>query len=157
MQYIGIIVCHVCVLLHYLFCESTEKVGWGIVWYINGILIPEIYLKRGETFTFEVFGGTDPAVGARFHPFYITDDPQGGYNNKNQQEKDVSNTTFVYCSGLPLTGTPLLPKNSVLIREVSFGEREHLMHSRYLLPRSSVSFLRGVLSRECPLSRSTTA
>ena len=36
--------------------------------------------------------------------------------------------------GSPLIGTPLLPKNSVLIREVSFGEREHYMHSQYLLP-----------------------
>ncbi len=34
----------------------------------------------------------------------------------------------------PLIGTPLLPRNSALIREVSFGEREHHMHSQSLLP-----------------------
>ncbi len=31
-------------------------------------------------------------------------------------------------SGPPLIRTPLLPNNSVLIREVSFGEREHYIH-----------------------------
>ena len=45
-------------------------------------------------------------------------------------------------SSPPLIGTPLLPNNSVLIREVSFGEREHYIHSQYLLPRICV------LSRE---------
>ncbi len=41
--------------------------------------------------------------------------------------------------------TPLLPSNSVLIREVSFGEREHHMHSQ-LAAKNFVSFLEG-----CPL------
>ncbi len=58
---------------------------------------------------------------------------------------------FFICSGPPLTGTctPLLPNNSVLIREAPFSEREHHMRSRYmyLLPRmcvlSRVSFKRG--------------
>ncbi len=44
-----------------------------------------------------------------------------------------------------------MPRNSVLIREVSFGDREHHMHSQYLLPRicvlyrghKRVSFKRG--------------
>jgi hypothetical protein len=26
----------------------TGKVGWGIAWYINGLLIPEMTLQRGE-------------------------------------------------------------------------------------------------------------
>ena len=38
-----------------------------------------------------------------------------------------------------------MPDNFVLIRKVSFGEREFRMHSRYLLLRT------GVLSRGCPL------
>ncbi len=41
-----------------------------------------------------------------------------------------------------LIKTPLRPKNSVLIREVPFGEREYYIHSWYLLPRICV------LSRE---------
>ena len=53
-------------------------------------------------------------------------------------------------SSLPLIGTPFLPNNSVLIREVSFGEREHHMHVRYLLPRFCV-LSRGVSSQESVL------
>ncbi len=49
-------------------------------------------------------------------------------------------------SSPPLIRTPLLTNNSVLTREVSFGEREHYIHSWYLLPRICV------FSRECPLS-----
>ncbi len=33
----------------------------------------------------------------------------------------------------PLMLIPLLLKNSVLIREMSFGEREHYMYTQYLL------------------------
>ncbi len=44
-----------------------------------------------------------------------------------------------------LIKTPLLPNNSVLFKQVSFGEREHHMYSCHLLPRNCI------LSRECPL------
>ena len=37
----------------------TKHVGWGISWYINGLLIPEIYVVRGKTYTFVVEGGDD--------------------------------------------------------------------------------------------------
>ncbi len=52
----------------------------------------------------------------------------------------------------PLIRTPLLPNNSVLIREVSFGKREHHMHSQYLLPRICV-LSRVVSSLESPLRK----
>lgn len=67
----------------------TGHVGWGISWYINGLLIPEIYLVRGKTYTFVVEGGLDPDVPAKYHPFYITDDPIGGYEYKTDEEKEV--------------------------------------------------------------------
>ena len=54
-------------------------------------------------------------------------------------------------SSPPLIGTPLLPNNSVLIREVSLAAREHHMHSRHLLAKNLCPFQRGVLTRECPL------
>ncbi|CAG4973267.1 unnamed protein product [Colias eurytheme] len=65
----------------------TGHVGWGISWYINGLLIPEITVVRGKKYTFVVEGGSDPAQPARFHPFYITDDPVGGYQHKSDAEK----------------------------------------------------------------------
>lgn len=64
-------------------------VGWGISWYINGLLIPEINVVRGKTYTFVVEGGLDPEVPARYHPFYITDDPIGGYEYKTPEERQV--------------------------------------------------------------------
>lgn len=64
-------------------------VGWGISWYINGLLIPEINVVRGKTYTFVVEGGHDSEVPAKYHPFYITDDPVGGYEYKSDEEKAV--------------------------------------------------------------------
>ncbi|XP_029163979.1 protein Skeletor, isoforms B/C isoform X2 [Nylanderia fulva] len=65
----------------------TGHVGWGICWYINGLLIPEINVIRGKRYTFVVEGGSDSEVPARYHPFYITDDPIGGYQHKTAEEK----------------------------------------------------------------------
>ncbi|GLV32775.1 skeletor [Carabus blaptoides fortunei] len=65
----------------------TGHVGWGISWYINGLLIPEINVVRGKTYTFVVEGGLDPEVPAKYHPFYITDDSVGGYEHKTPEEK----------------------------------------------------------------------
>lgn len=64
-------------------------VGWGISWYINGLLIPEINVVRGQTYTFVVEGGLDPEIPAKYHPFYITDDPVGGYGYKTAEEREV--------------------------------------------------------------------
>ncbi|XP_060880277.1 protein Skeletor, isoforms B/C [Metopolophium dirhodum] len=66
----------------------TGHVGWGISWYINGLLIPEINVVRGQTYTFVVEGGLDTEIPAKYHPFYITDDPVGGYGYKTAEERD---------------------------------------------------------------------
>ncbi|XP_059469752.1 protein Skeletor, isoforms B/C isoform X2 [Neocloeon triangulifer] len=65
----------------------TGHVGWGISWFINGLLIPEINVVRGKSYTFVVEGGDNPEIPARYHPFYITDDPVGGYEHKTAQER----------------------------------------------------------------------
>ncbi|XP_046838049.1 protein Skeletor, isoforms B/C isoform X1 [Vespa crabro] len=65
----------------------TGHVGWGISWYINGLLIPEINVVRGKKYTFVVEGGQNADTPARYHPFYITDDPVGGYQHKTPEEK----------------------------------------------------------------------
>jgi len=65
----------------------TGHVGWGISWYINGLLIPEIHVVRGKTYTFVVEGGDDKEFAAGYHPFYITDDPEGGYEFKSREER----------------------------------------------------------------------
>lgn len=67
----------------------TGHVGWGISWFINGLLIPEIHVVRGKSYTFVVEGGDNPEIPARYHPFYITDDPIGGYEHKTAEERKV--------------------------------------------------------------------
>ncbi len=54
----------------------------------------------------------------------------GIVSNLHQYQYYVSN----YITVVALY-SPLLPNNSVLIREVSFGEREHYLLPWYLLPR----------------------
>ena len=56
----------------------TGRNGWGISWYLNGLLVPEVYILRGSTVSFEVYGGNDPAHGERYHPLYITSSDEGG-------------------------------------------------------------------------------
>ena len=73
----------------------TGHVGWGIAWYINGLLIPEIYVVRGKTYTFVVEGGDDKEFPAGYHPFYITDDPEGGYEFKSERERRRSRVTLM--------------------------------------------------------------
>lgn len=58
----------------------TGHVSSGLAWYINGYMIPELYLKRGLTYTFKVRGGNNPHSPEHYHPLVITDDPQGGYD-----------------------------------------------------------------------------
>ncbi|KAG8222980.1 hypothetical protein J437_LFUL002703 [Ladona fulva] len=65
----------------------TGQPSWGIAWYINDMLIPEIYVERGQTYAFIVEGGNDRTNPARYHPFYITDSPEGGFGQKNEQEQ----------------------------------------------------------------------
>ncbi|XP_071511559.1 ankyrin repeat domain-containing protein 42-like, partial [Diadema antillarum] len=73
--------------------EARGSVGWGIAWYIDGNLIPEITVQRGQTYTFEVYGGNNPNQSASYHPFYITTDPAGGYAQLGEAARGGS-----YCS-----------------------------------------------------------
>jgi hypothetical protein len=65
----------------------TGRVGWGIAWYVNGLLVPEITVQRGVTYTFLVEGGDDGQHSSRRHPLYITDSPEGGYAHKTPEER----------------------------------------------------------------------
>ena len=69
--------------------HNADQVGWGIAWYINGTLIPELIVERGKNYTFIIEGGTDPTDLAVYHPFYITDSISGGRLQNTQQERVV--------------------------------------------------------------------
>lgn len=43
----------------------TGQPSWGIAWYINDLLIPELTVERGQTYTFVVEGGEDSTQPAR--------------------------------------------------------------------------------------------
>ncbi|CAB3232551.1 unnamed protein product [Arctia plantaginis] len=65
----------------------TGHPSWGIAWYINDQLIPEIYVERGRTYTFIVEGGDDRTNPAKFHPFYISDSSEGGFGQKKEEDQ----------------------------------------------------------------------
>lgn len=65
-------------------------VGWGKAYYINGLLIPEIHVVRGKSYTFVVESGNNPANPSQSHPLYITDDPAGAYQFLSDAERPVS-------------------------------------------------------------------
>ncbi|XP_063984535.1 protein Skeletor, isoforms B/C-like isoform X1 [Diachasmimorpha longicaudata] len=58
----------------------TGQTSMGLAWYINGQLIPELYLRRGLTYSFRVHGGNNPHSPNLYHPLIITDEPHGGYD-----------------------------------------------------------------------------
>ena len=65
------------------------QAGWGIAFYINNILAPELVVQRGKTYTFIIEGGNDPNEGASYHPFYITDSISGGRMRNTPQQREV--------------------------------------------------------------------
>ncbi|XP_054714140.1 protein Skeletor, isoforms B/C-like [Uloborus diversus] len=56
----------------------TGAQSWGIAWWMNGLLIPELTVRRGTNYTFIVEGGDDVTNSAAYHPLYITNNPEGG-------------------------------------------------------------------------------
>lgn len=44
----------------------TGGASWGIAWYINDLLIPEITVERGLTYEFTIEGGNDSTQPARY-------------------------------------------------------------------------------------------
>ena len=74
----------------YVCTYSTGQAGWGIAWYINGTIVPELVVERGRTYTFLVYGGDNPADDSNYHPFYITDSRNGGRLLNEPDERKVS-------------------------------------------------------------------
>lgn len=62
----------------------------GLVWYINGLMGPTIFVKRGRTYTFRVEGGNNPQNARYYHPLYITDDPYGGLIKQTDEQRRKS-------------------------------------------------------------------
>ncbi|GFU22530.1 hypothetical protein NPIL_175341 [Nephila pilipes] len=65
----------------------TGQSSPGVAWYVNGLLSPELYLRRNRRYTFVIEGGNDPNNARFYHPFYITDDAHGGYAKYTEEER----------------------------------------------------------------------
>jgi len=59
------------------FADYPNKPAWGVAWHFDGVGAPEIVLRRGTKYTFKIRTAAN-------HPFYITDNPIGGRENKNE-------------------------------------------------------------------------
>ncbi|XP_026827952.1 uncharacterized protein LOC105278994 isoform X2 [Ooceraea biroi] len=77
----------------------TGKPSVGLAWYIEGTLIPELYLRRGLTYNFRVHGGNNPHSAELYHPLIITDDPHGGYDTLS----DLAQSKIRVLAGVELT------------------------------------------------------
>uniref|UniRef100_T1ISN1 Protein Skeletor n=1 Tax=Strigamia maritima TaxID=126957 RepID=T1ISN1_STRMM len=73
----------------------TGQPSQQLAWYINGLLAPEIYVKRNVKYTFIVEGGNDIHSALYNNPFYISNDPEGGHNRltSNEQKQSISHIT----------------------------------------------------------------
>ncbi|XP_014255074.1 protein Skeletor, isoforms B/C [Cimex lectularius] len=57
----------------------------GLSWYINGLLIPEIWMRRGFTYAIRIFGGNNPHSAELYNPLIITDEPHGGLERRTEE------------------------------------------------------------------------
>lgn len=65
----------------------TGNPSQQLAWYVNGLLAPEIYLKRYQKYRFTVEGGNDVFSALYNNPFYISNDPEGGYDRLTPLEQ----------------------------------------------------------------------
>jgi len=69
------------------FSGKTGLPSSSLVWFIEGLMVPELYLRRGLTYTFKVEGGSNPRSAEFYHPFIITDEPVGGYVRLSEKQR----------------------------------------------------------------------
>ncbi|KAG1654628.1 Protein Skeletor, isoforms B/C [Nymphon striatum] len=67
----------------------------GHVFYVNGLLAPEIYVKRGNTYSFVVEAGNNPHDALFYHPLYITENPYGALSDLNQKEIEAEKLKII--------------------------------------------------------------
>ena len=82
--------CNIIMNLNHELIAYKGQPGWGIAWYINNTIIPELVVERGRTYTFLVHGGNVSSDDANYHPFYITDSMNGGRLLNTPQQRMVA-------------------------------------------------------------------
>ena len=93
------------------YMQITGEGSAGLVWYINGLMAPILHVQRGKTYTFRVEGGNTFDKSYRFyHPFYITDEPYGGYLLQNTTQRNHQKV-FAGLQFERAPGQPVKPTN----------------------------------------------
>ncbi|XP_060527582.1 protein Skeletor, isoforms B/C isoform X2 [Cylas formicarius] len=69
------------------FSPKTGLPSWGIVFYINDQLSPDLTVERGQMYTFVVETGEHNSNPARYHPLYITDSNEGAYGQQTPEQR----------------------------------------------------------------------
>ncbi|XP_048522667.1 protein Skeletor, isoforms B/C isoform X2 [Dendroctonus ponderosae] len=69
------------------YSKITGLPSWGTCYYINDLLIPELFVERGQTYRFVVETGESQTNPARFHPLYISDSSIGGFKQLNEEQQ----------------------------------------------------------------------
>jgi len=69
------------------FSGLTGLPSSSLVWYVEGLMVPELYMRRGLPYTFKIEGGNNAGSAEYYHPFIITDEPVGGYNRLSDEQK----------------------------------------------------------------------
>lgn len=67
--------------------STDDQSSPGLVWYINGLMAPVLFVRRGVTYHFRIEGGNNPSDAYAYHPLYITSDPHGGYSKYKDDDK----------------------------------------------------------------------
>ncbi len=75
----------------------TGVQSWGIAYWIDDMLIPEIHVERGHNYTFVVEAGDNPANQAKYHPLYITNNREGG---GGQRIEDLNTPSHMVYAGV---------------------------------------------------------
>lgn len=65
----------------------TRQTSTTLAWYINGYLAPELWLRRGLSYAFKVYGGNNPHSAEFYHPLIITDEPYGGFDRLSDEQQ----------------------------------------------------------------------
>lgn len=82
-----------------IFDSQTGQTSTSLSWYINGLLAPEMWLRRGLTYAFKVYGGNNPHSAEYYHPLIVTDEPHGGYDRLS----DIAQSKIRVLAGVEFT------------------------------------------------------
>ena len=119
----------------------TGHVSNGLAWYINGYLIPEIWVRRGLSYSFKVYGGNNPHSPEYYHPMVITDEPRGGYDRLS----DVKQSEIRVLAGVEFTrrGRPKPTAAGSLCNSVYADGFDRRLDDNYVLFRKFNRTLRS--------------